>query len=60
MPSGCQCVALARGYTRDSDVAKAAYEYGLNLGTAYQAVKDLRVTEKNLEKLVKKLQSEEQ
>eukprot|EP00290_Baffinella_frigidus_P005851 CAMPEP_0180137988 /NCGR_PEP_ID=MMETSP0986-20121125/12582_1 /TAXON_ID=697907 /ORGANISM="non described non described, Strain CCMP2293" /LENGTH=512 /DNA_ID=CAMNT_0022079639 /DNA_START=117 /DNA_END=1655 /DNA_ORIENTATION=+ len=58
--SGCQCVALARGYTRDSDVAKAAYEYGLNLGTAYQAVKDLRVTEKNLEKLVKKLQSEEQ
>lgn len=40
---GCQCAAMVAGHARNSDVASAAFDYGLNLGVTYQIVKDLQV-----------------
>eukprot|EP00960_Hanusia_phi_P033348 750414-Hanusia_phi.AAC.9 len=54
--SGCQCVALVAGYERQSEVAQAAFEYGMHVGVAYQMMKDLKLTEKNYDKLLLKMQ----
>ena len=56
LASGCLCAALVAGYDRDSAVAEAAFAYGMNLGVAYQIVKDLQITERNYEKLFNKMQ----
>mmetsp|Transcript_47323 Transcript_47323/g.115236 ORF Transcript_47323/g.115236 Transcript_47323/m.115236 type:complete len:510 (-) Transcript_47323:146-1675(-) len=53
--SGCQCAAIVAGHPSSSPVAKAAYDFGLNIGIAYQVTRDMSVTEKNYEKLWKKL-----
>ncbi|EKX36387.1 geranylgeranyl pyrophosphate synthase [Guillardia theta CCMP2712] len=55
LASGCQCVALVAGYERGSEVAKAAFDYGMHIGIAYQMMKDLKITEKNYEKLLLKM-----
>jgi len=52
---GCQCAAMVAGHERNSDVASAAFDYGLNLGVSYQIVKDLQVTEANYDKLFNKM-----
>jgi len=52
---GCQCAAMVAGHDREGPVAKAAFAYGMNLGVAYQIVKDLQVTEANYEKLFNKM-----
>ena len=52
LASGCQCAAMVAGHARDSSVASAGFAYGLNLGVAYQIVKDLQVTEANYDKVV--------
>ena len=36
-------------------MAKAAFDYGMNLGVGYQIIKDLAVTEANYDKLFKKM-----
>jgi len=52
---GCQCAAMVAGYERSSEVAQAAFAYGMNLGVGYQIIKDLAVTEANYDKLFKKM-----
>jgi len=56
LAAGCLCIALIGGHKRDSEVAEAAYDFGLNLGSAYQITSDLRETERNYEKLLSKMQ----
>lgn len=51
LASGCQCAAMMAGHTKDSKEAIAAFEYGMNVGVAYQLVKDLQITEANYEKV---------
>ena len=40
---GCESVALTAGHAPDSPAAETAREFGLNLGMAYQIIKDLQV-----------------
>lgn len=55
LASGCVCAAMVAGHTSKSEVAKAAFDYGMNLGVGYQIVKDLQVTEANYDKLFNKM-----
>jgi len=56
LAAGCQCAALVAGHSRDSPISEAAFQFGLNLGSSYQLTNDLKVTERNYEKLLKKME----
>jgi len=55
LASGCLCAALVAGHKADSEVAMDAERVGMKLGTAYQITRDMIMTEKNYEKLWKKI-----
>jgi len=57
LAAGCMCAALTAGHARNSAIAEAAFQFGLNLGSAYQITNDLKVTETNYEKLLKKMEA---
>jgi len=58
LSKGCEAVALLAGFPAAHPVTQAAKAYGLNLGMAYQILKDLRVTEGNYAKLLDKIKKE--